>query len=57
MSFLLLVRKKTNPVVPKRMYKGSVIPNEEFSMILGSNAKIIAPTTLNLSLKNLRHKK
>ena len=51
-NFLLLLRKSAIPVVPKRMYSGSVIPNEEFNIILGSNAKIIVPTKLNLLLKN-----
>jgi len=55
--FLPYRKKITRDDVPSKINNGSVIPNNEFNMILGSKANSAAPTNEILSSKNFLHKK
>ena len=56
-SFLLYLKKINNDDTPNKMNSGSVIPNNEFNIILGSKANNAAPTNEIFSSKNFLHKK
>lgn len=55
--FLSYLKNIKSDVIPNKIKSGSVIPNVEFKMILGSKANNDAPTKEILLLKNFRHKK
>jgi hypothetical protein len=56
-TFLSYFRKSTNDVIPNKINKESVIPNNEFKIILGSNAIKATPTNAIFSSKYFLHKK
>jgi hypothetical protein len=55
--FLSYLKKSTNDDTPNKMNNGSVIPNNELRIILGSNANSVAPTSAIFSSKYFLHKK
>ena len=55
--FLSYLKNSSNDVIPNKIKSGSVIPNVEFKIILGSKANNAAPTKEILLLKNFLHKK
>ena len=50
------LKKITSDDMPNKIKSGSVIPNVEFKIILGSNANNATPTREILLLKNFLHK-
>jgi len=56
-SLLSYLKKSTNDDTPNKMNNGSVMPNNELSIILGSNANNAAPTNAIFSSKYFLHKK
>ena len=56
-NFLSELRKRTKVNVENKIYIGSIIPNIEFWINLGSNAKINAPITEYFGSKNFLTKK
>ena len=55
--FLSYLKKITSDEIPNKIKSGSVIPNMEFKIILGSKANNAAPIREILLLKNFLHKK
>lgn len=51
------LKKSTKEETPSKMNNGSVIPNNEFNMILGSKTNNATPISAILSSKNLLHRK
>ena len=53
----MYVKNNTRDIVVKKINIGSVIPSNEFKIILGSKINNAAPTNASLSLKNFLHRK
>jgi len=56
-SLFSYLKKNTNDDTPNKMNNGSVMPNNELRIILGSNANSAAPTNAIFSSKYFLHKK
>ena len=56
-NFFSYFKKSTNDDVVNKIKSGSVIPNVEFKINLGSNAINATPTNAIFLSKNLLHKK
>lgn len=56
-SLRLYLKKNTSDKTPNKMNNGSVIPNKEFNIILGSKANSTTPTSAIFSAKNFLPRK